>query len=162
MKVTRGRTQEINFALRVNKFDLAEVEIKAGENPALILLRKVIDHKPDNDREKLNAFQYESYNKLEFDINNITEKFKKKRLFKPFNFIFDYMDTTASNKKPYLPVFITETVSEVYFQRNPKLKKEVIKVSKVSGVENATVTQYVGDRYSNINIYDNYNYLFVK
>ena len=38
MKVTRGRTQEINFALRVNKFDLAEVEIKAGENPALILL----------------------------------------------------------------------------------------------------------------------------
>ncbi len=162
MKVTRGRTQEINFALRVNKFDLAEVEIKAGENPALILLRKVIDHKPDNDREKLNAFQYESYNKLEFDINNITEKFKKKRLFKPFNFIFDYMDTTASNKKPYLPVFITETVSEVYFQRNPKLKKEVIKGSKVSGVENATVTQYLGDLYSNINIYDNYIYLFGK
>ena len=162
MKVLRGRVQEINFALRVNKFDLAEVEIKAGENPAIILLRKVIDHKPDNDREKLNAFQYESYNKLEFDINNISEKFKKKKLFKPFNFIFDYMDTTASNKKPYLPVFITETVSEVYFQRNPKLKKEVIKGSKVSGVENETVTQYLGDLYSNINIYDNYIYLFGK
>ncbi len=162
LPVQRGRTQEINFALRVNKFDLAEVEIKAGENPALILLRKIIEHKPDNDRERLSAFQYEAYNKLEFDINNISDKFMKKRLFKPFDFIFDYMDTTASNKKPYLPVFITETVSDVYFQRVPKLRKEIIKGSKVSGVENQTVTQYLGDLYSSINIYDNYIYLFGK
>lgn len=162
LHVIKGRSQEINFALRVNKFDLAEVEIKAGENPAIILLRKVIDHKPDNDREKLSAYKYESYNKLEFDINNIGDKFMKKRLFKPFTFIFDYMDTTASNKKPYLPVFITETVSDVYYQRSPKLRKEIIKGSKVSGVENATVNQYLGDLYSNINIYDNYIYLFGK
>jgi hypothetical protein len=162
LSLQKGRSQEINFALRLNKFDLAEVEIKAGENPAIILLRKIIEHKPENDRERLSSFQYEAYNKLEFDINNMSEKFMNKRLFKPFNFIFDYMDTTASNKKPYLPVFLTETVSEVYFQRAPKLRKEIIKGSKVSGVENQTVTQYLGDLYSNINIYDNYIYLFGK
>ena len=61
-----------------------------------------------------------------------------------------------------MPVFLTETVSDVYFQRNPKLRKEIIKASKVSGVENQTVTQYLGDLYSNINIYDNYIYLFGK
>jgi len=162
LHIHQGITQEVNFALRVNKFDLPEVEIKAGENPALILLRKVIEHKSENDRERLDAFKYEAYNKLEFDINNISDKFMKRKLFKPFQFIFDYMDTSASNKKPYLPVFLTETVSDVYFQRNPKLRKEIIKASKVSGVENQTVTQYLGDLYSNINIYDSYIYLFGK
>lgn len=162
LPVVRGKKQEINFALRANKFDLAEVTIRAGENPALILLKKIMDNKPLNDRDRLKAFQYEVYNKLEFDINNITEKFKKKRLFRPFQFVFDNIDSTSTNQKPYLPVFLTETVSEVYFRREPVLRKEIIKASKVSGVENETVTQYLGDLYSNINIYDNYIYLFGK
>ncbi|REJ81391.1 MAG: carboxypeptidase-like regulatory domain-containing protein [Bacteroidetes bacterium] len=162
LPVRRGKVQEMEIALRQNKFDLPEVVIRAGENPALILMRKVQEHKPDNDREGLNSFQYEVYNKLEFDINNITEKFRNKKLFRPFDFIFDYTDTNATNQKPFLPVFLSETVSEVYFKNNPKQKKEVIKASKVSGVENQTVNQYLGDLYSNINIYDNYIYLFGK
>lgn len=162
LPVHRNKSQVINFALRANKFDLPEVVIKAGENPAVILLKKVLENKPRNDREGLSGFQYESYNKLEFDINNITEKFKKKRVFRPFQFVFDNIDSSTSNRTPYLPVFLTETVSEVYSRQNPKLRKEVIKASKVSGVENTTVTQYLGDLYSNINIYDNYIYLFQK
>ncbi|HNP48197.1 MAG TPA: DUF5686 family protein, partial [Bacteroidia bacterium] len=150
------------IALRANKFDLPEVVIKAGENPALILLRKVLDNKPKNDRSELTSFQYESYNKLEFDINNITDKFKQKRIFKPFQFIFDNVDSSTSNKIPSLPVFLTETVSDVYFRSDPTHRKEVIKASKISGVENETVSQYLGDLYSNINIYDNYIYLFQK
>jgi hypothetical protein len=162
MHVQRHKTQEINIALRANKFDLPEVLIKAGENPALIILKKIIENKPKNDRSELQAFQYESYNKLEFDINNITDKFKRKRIFKPFQFIFDNMDSSVSNQTPYLPVFLTETVSDVYFRSDPTLRKEVIKASKIAGVENETVSQYLGDLYSNINIYDNYIYLFQK
>ncbi|MBK6838840.1 MAG: hypothetical protein IPG90_11810 [Bacteroidetes bacterium] len=125
-------------------------------------MKKIIENKPKNDRSELQAFQYESYNKLEFDINNITDKFKRKRIFKPFQFIFDNMDSSVSNQTPYLPVFLTETVSDVYFRSDPTLRKEVIKASKIAGVENETVSQYLGDLYSNINIYDNYIYLFQK
>ncbi|HRH67548.1 MAG TPA: DUF5686 family protein [Bacteroidia bacterium] len=162
LPVQRHKTQVINIALRANKFDLPEVLIKAGENPALILLKKVLENKPKNDRSELTAFEYESYNKLEFDINNITDKFKKKRMFKPFQFVFDNIDSSTSNKIPYLPVFLTETVSDVYFRSDPAQRKEIIKASKISGVENETVSQYLGDLYSNINIYDNYIYLFQK
>lgn len=160
--VKRGQTQKIDFALRANKFDLPEVTIVAGENPAIILLRKVIDNKPKNDPDRFSALQYETYNKLEFDINNITDKFKRRKLFKPFSFVFDNIDTTSTNKKPYLPVFLTESVSDVYQRKNPKLKKEVIRASKISGVENATVSQYLGDLYAKINVYDAYLYLFGK
>ncbi len=162
VKVKRGQTQTIDIAMRVNKFDLPEVTINAGENPAIILLKKVLDNKPNNDRDRLQAYNYEAYNKIEFDINKVTEKFTKRRLFKPFKFVFDYIDSSGSNQLPFLPVFLTESVSDVYYRKNPILKKEIVKASKISGVENKTVSQYLGDLYSNINIYDPYIYLFSK
>jgi len=162
VKIKRGQTQHIDIALRANKFDLPEVTINAGENPAILLLRKVLDHKPENDRERLQAYQYEAYNKIEFDVNKITDKFTNRKIFRPFKFVFDYIDSSESNQPPFLPVFFTESVSDIYFRKDPVLKKEVIKASKVSGVENKTISRYLGDLYSNINIYDPYIYLFGK
>lgn len=162
LKVRRGQTQTLDFALRANKFDLPEVTINAGENPAIILLRKVLENKPKNDRDRLGAYEYESYNKIEFDVNKISEKFTKRKIFRPFKFVMDYMDSTETNQPPFLPVFLTETVSDVYYRKNPIQKKEIIKASKISGVENKTISQYLGDLYANINIYDPYIYLFSK
>ena len=162
LPIQRGKTQTINFALRVNKFDLPEAHVIAGENPADIIMRQVRKHKDQNDRTSVSAYQYESYNKIEFDINNITEDFKKQRVLRPFKFVFDNIDSTTTNKKPFLPVFISETLSDIYYKKDPTHTKEVIKASKVSGVENNTITQYLGDFYQHIDVYDNYIYLFGK
>ncbi len=162
MKVIPHKVNHLDIVLKVNKVDLPEVVIKPGENPALILLRKIIENKPFNDRERLDAFQYEGYNKVEFDISNISEKFKKQKVFKPFSFVFDYIDSTATNKKPFLPIFMSETLSNFFYKKNPKSQKEIILASKVSGIENPTVTQFLGDMYQNTNIYDNYINIFGK
>ena len=162
VRIVPGKTQELNIALRENKYDLPDVVVVAGDNPADILMKKIIGNKAKNNRDNLKAYQYETYNKLEFDINNITERLKNQRLFKPFKFIFDNVDSSSTNKKPYLPVFIAETVSDVYHRRNPDGKKEIIIANKISGMENETVTRYLGDFYSHINVYDNYIYLFGK
>ncbi|RMG81339.1 MAG: carboxypeptidase-like regulatory domain-containing protein, partial [Bacteroidetes bacterium] len=75
-------------------------------------------------------------------------------------FVFDYIDTT--DEKPYLPIFISEAVSEYYYKRFPKMEKEIIKATKVSGIENQTVSQFMGDMYQNVNIYNNYINIFGK
>src|SRR5262245_28048775 len=49
LKVAKGKAQTVNFALKVSKVELKEITINAGENPANILLRKVIAHKDEND-----------------------------------------------------------------------------------------------------------------
>ena len=49
------------------------------ENSAFAILRQVVRNKPVNNRAKLAAYEYESYNKVEFDLNNITEDFKQKK-----------------------------------------------------------------------------------
>src|SRR4030095_8426637 len=162
LKVTKGKSQTANFLLKVSKYELKEVVIKAGENPALILLRKVIDNKDKNDKKHLDSYKYEVYSKMEFDMTDIPPDFKDKKLIKPFAFIFDNIDSSVSNSKPFLPFFITETLSDFYFKRNPRESREIIKASKISGLENESVTQFLGDMYQNVDVYDNYIDVFGK
>lgn len=160
--ITKGKTQQIDFYINANTINLKEVVIKPGENPAHRILRLVEKNKPNNDNRKLDAFEYEVYNKIEFDINNIGKGLKKSRVMKPFDFVFDNIDSTNKNEKPYLPFFISETISEVYYRDKPKFKREVIKASKIAGMENKSVSQVMGDMYQNINIYDNNIIVFGK
>lgn len=159
-KVKRDAAQTIDIRLQPATEKLPDVVVTYAGNPAFPILRRVIANKPVNNREKLAAYQYESYNKVEFDLNNITEEFKKKKLFKDFAFIFNYVDTAGG--KPFLPIFMTETMSEVYYRQAPKVKRELIHGSKVSGVENPSIAQFMGDMYQNVNIYHNFIVIFGK
>jgi len=154
--------QTMDFVLFENKVSLGEVVIRPTTNPAEILLKKIIDNKKLNSGEALDCYQYEAYNKIEFDANNISEEFKDKRMLKPFQFIFEYIDTSIVNGKSYLPIFLTESLSDVYYRKTPKTKKEIISASRVSGVDNESISQFLGDMYQNVNIYDNYVVLFDK
>jgi hypothetical protein len=161
-KIKQGVTSVVNFELQTVSSQTVEVTIRPdeGPNPAIALIKNVIRNKKINNREKLDAYEYEAYNKVEFDLNNISEKFQNRKIFKPFEFVFQGVDTTM--EKPYLPVFMTESLSDFYFKRNPKLSKEIVKATKVSGVENESINQFLGDMYQNINVYDNELVIFSK
>ena len=162
-RVKKDITQTINFNLKPGQITLGMVEVRPDKkaiNPALVILDQVIENKKINNKTKLNAYQYEVYNKVEFDLNNIDEKFMERKVWKPFKFIFDNIDST--DEKPFLPVFMTESMSDYYYTRMPKRNKEIIKAVKVSGIENESIQQFLGDMYQNINVYNNYIKLFNK
>lgn len=157
--VKRGVTQEMNIPL-TQGVELQTVVVKAGENPAWRILRKIIANKEKNDRKKLEAYEYEVYNKVEFDLNNINKA--TKQILKPFSFIFNEIDSSNTKEKPYLPVFMTEALSDFYYRKSPQVKNETVKASKVAGVQNASVSQFMGDMYQNVNVYDNFILVFGK
>ena len=161
LAIKRDVEQTLNIGL-TQGIDLMTVEVRPGENPAHRILRKIIANKDKNDREKLDAYEYEVYNKVEFDLNNLSDDFKNKKLLQPFSFIFDNIDSTNAKEKPYLPVFMTEALSDFYYRRSPQARNEVIKASKVAGVENSSVSQFMGDMYQNVNIYENTILVFGK
>ncbi|MFO8129208.1 MAG: DUF5686 family protein [Bacteroidales bacterium] len=161
-KIIPGVFQEMTIALQPAGVQLNEVVIRPGENPAEVLLRKVIKNKALNNREAHNACQHEVYTKIQFDANNIDDRLRERRFMKPFKFVFDYVDTSIVNGKSYLPVFISETLSDHYYSKDPPGEIEIIKASRVSGIENESITQFLGDLYQNVNIYDNYIPLFEK
>ncbi len=154
--------QIINFPLVLESISLDEVTVKAGENPAHRIIRNVIANKPRHNPAKLEAYQYEVYNKVEFDLNKIPKEMRDSKLMKPVSFVFKNVDSVFSEEKPSLPFFIIENISEFYYKKNPARKKEIVKASKITGFENPSISQVMGDMYQNINIYNNNILVFSK
>ncbi|MBI2722224.1 MAG: carboxypeptidase-like regulatory domain-containing protein [Bacteroidetes bacterium] len=155
--------QEINISMEdIGGLVLDEITVKAGENPAHRIVRNCVKQKEVNNRNNLEAFEYETYNKLEFDLNRIPKEMREKKILKPIAFVFNNVDSANSGEKPSLPFFIVENLSQFYFKRNPTRKKEVVVASKITGIENSSVSQVLGDMYQNINIYNNNILVFNK
>ena len=163
-KAKTDKSQVIDFPLEVAGISLGTVEITAdrkAKDPAVELMKKVVRNKRANNREKLSAYEYDVYNKIEFDMNNINEKFTNQKVMKPFDFVFDNIDSTTE-EKPFLPIFLTESFSRYFYRKSPKSSMEIISATKVAGVKNESVSQFLGDMYQNTNVYENYVDAFGK
>jgi Family of unknown function (DUF5686)/CarboxypepD_reg-like domain len=155
-------SQFIDFEMDRTGYAMQEFVVHGGVNPALILLRKIIHNKPINNNDRLDSYKDQVYNKLEVDINKVDKnKFLHSKLFKPFQFVFSNIDTTQQGDL-YLPILLTESLSDYYYQKNPHRTKEIILASKTSGIKNQSVTRYLGTMYQNVNIYDNFIPVFDK
>jgi len=147
--------QTIIIRLMPSEYNLNEVTIKPGENPAFEILRKVIAHKKQNNPDELDAYEYEAYHKVEFDLNHFTDKIRKNIFLRSFSFIFDNTDTTADGVT-YLPILFNESNSDVYYRKNPRIKKEFVKGRRSVGLKGPKIVQFVQDMYLHPNIYDDY------
>lgn len=160
--VAKGRVQVIDFQLEAGSTMLEAVEVVYGdwENPAWEVLRNVIAHKPRNDIRKLQAYQHESYTKIEIDVDNITEKFREKKIMRKITSVLDSVEKLAGEDgRPVLPVFISESLSDFYYRNNPEKKREYIRKTKVSGVavtDGTTVSQLIGTSFQQYNFYRNW------
>lgn len=133
-----------------------EVIVKAKFNKGLYLWKKIMSKKRQYNRYNLPNFGYEAYNKLEIDIKNFKpDKVKKNFLLKPFAFVFDNIDST-SEKDPFLPAYLLESVSDYAFQKSPKKYNETIKASNTKGFSNESITKMLGVMNQNVNIYGNF------
>ncbi|HEX6180583.1 MAG TPA: DUF5686 family protein, partial [Chitinophagaceae bacterium] len=139
----------------------AEVIVKRKIDRGLLMWRRIVKRKPFNDRYRFNNFSYELYNKLELDLKNLNkERLGEVRLLRPFKFILENVDTTEG--APYLPVFLTESISNYYYQKSPLKRREVFTASKTLGVNNESVSKLLGGMDQNVNFYSNFIPVFDK
>jgi hypothetical protein len=140
-----------------------ELVVKSKRTRGWYLWRKIVQKKMENDRYRFENFGYELYNKLEVDLNRINgEKFKNIKLFRPFGFILDQTIDTVSEDKPFLPVFLSETLSDYYYQKTPLKRREEIKASRTSGLNNESMQKLLGGMDQNVNVYNNFIPVFDK
>ena len=160
LQIKQNTYQNLTIKLVSSNTELKEVIVHAGENPADIIIRKVLANKINNSNNHFDSYEYKVYNKLQMDANNINENMKNRRSMKPFKFIFDNVDTSTINGKSYLPLFLMENISEIYVRNNPNDKKETVIASRISGIKNESMSQFMGNMYQDIDVYDNYINLF--
>lgn len=147
---------------------LSEVVLISGKqskknNPAIDILRKIWENRRENGVKKFKQYQYDKYEKLEFDLNTIDSNFINSKMFKGMEFIFEQIDTSKITGNTYLPIFINEASSKVYGDNLLNQEKEVLEGNKNSGFENnQSLIAFVKDLYSDYNVYDNYLKFFDK
>ncbi len=133
-----------------------DVFVKVKLNKGLFLWKKIMSKKKQYNRYNLSNFGYEAYNKLEIDIKNFKpDKLKNNFLLKPFSFVFDNIDST-SEKDPFLPAYLLESISDYAYQKSPKKFVENIKASNTKGFANESMSKLLGVMNQNVNIYGNY------
>jgi len=161
-----GKNRKLEFYLESDRLELEEVTIVAKRgryrkknNPAVELMRKVIDNKGENRLEGQDYYSYDKYERIELDLNNVTQEFQDRKLFNKFDLLWNYLDTSEVNGKVYLPMYLREVNSQVYYRSNPEDKKEIrtaIKNTKFDeSVDDESITDLLDFLYQDIDIYDN-------
>jgi hypothetical protein len=164
--ISQNVVQTFNISLNLSPISLDEVIIKPARrdyknknNPAVELIEKVIENKDVNRKEKFSYLEYKKYEKIQFALSNISDKFKKSNLFGNTKSVFNNIDTTRRISNNNLPLFIKETLSDHYYRKDPEATKEIVLAEKTINIDeyldNKGVAANLNYMYQNINIYDN-------
>lgn len=158
--IRRGQSQTLHIALKENTNELPTVVVKPGVNPAHRIIREAQKNRQAISYENLDAYQYESFTKVQIAIDQLTEKQRKSKLLSSVMPLFDTINELNDGKNtPVLPIFISETLSDFYTMKNPFRQKEVIKATRVIGVgmEDESVTaQLLGSTFQQYNFHINW------
>jgi len=163
--IVLDKTNKITFRLQSQSLKIETVEIREKKtkyskknNPALDLAQKVIGNKYTNSLKGKDYYSYNQQEKINIDINNITEDFKNTRFIRKFDFMWDYIDTSEINGKTYLPIFMRETLSSIHYKKDGNTLKERRKAAKYTEVEESLDPQTVNDAldalYQDIDVYE--------
>jgi hypothetical protein len=157
----KNNVVDISILLERGKY-ASEVIVRQKIDRGLLMWKRIVRHKPQNDRYRFDNFSYELYNKLEVDIKNIKkEKWQNLPFVKRFNFVLNNIDTTEEGNT-FLPVYLTEAISDYYYQKSPRRRREVFQGTKTLGVNNESVSRFLGGMDQNINFYSNFIPVFDK
>ena len=116
-------SKDLIVELKPKLYNLEEIFILAGENPANRIIQKVIDNRNINNPENLESFSFKSYNKMIFEIEkdttNLPDSLKNKK-------------TKFEKKFDDHHLLMLETVNTKEFIKPDKYNEEIV-ASKVSG-----------------------------
>jgi hypothetical protein len=164
--IPQGTSQTINIKMSVDASMLKEITVKGKakyrnkDNPAVQLIRQVIANKDKNQMASYDFVEYEQYEKMSFALSNLSEKFKDRKVFRNYQFLFNDQDSAVIGGKNLLPAYMEEKLSQVYFRKNPYTKKQWIKANRRAEfdskfVDNDGLSAYFNRLYEDIDIYKN-------
>ncbi|MDH6354035.1 hypothetical protein M2132_000355 [Dysgonomonas sp. PH5-45] len=134
-----GKNTNLDIRLKPEGIKLDEVIIRPKKekyskknNPAVELIKKVIEHKHEHLATAQNNYQVEEFDRVFIALNEFDEtKAEKKNM----QFLAKYGDTSRIDNKPILPLSLRETLSSFYYRKSPKDTKRIVKAHKTEGLD---------------------------
>src|SRR5215204_980481 len=175
ISIQKGKSQTITIELNPDASkDLSAIVIKSKNkikysnknNPAVELIRKVIDNKNKNKPENYSYVEYEGYEKIQLSLSRPSEDLANSKLLKKYNFLLQGTDTTKVKGKALTPIYLEEKLSSNYFSKDPNKSKKIVegerRVNFGDFIDSAGVSSFLKRLYQDINVYDNCISLFTN
>ena len=171
-KINTGKTNNLKIQLVPNGITLNEVIVKPQkekyskrENPAVQFVKQMIALRKSNDPRNHDYFKYDQYEKMVIAMNDYQPKPKKNGKSGKFDFLTEFIDTLDIGTT-ILPVSEKEKVETIYYRKDPKSEKRVVKGSKSSGVDEIFsrdgVQQFLNEVFREVDIFRNDIPLFLQ
>ena len=164
--ITSSTKQNFNVKLKPDTKALKEVVVKTKRrrysrknNPAVELMKKVVEAKKRTDLDNRDYYQYNKYQKLTLALNDITPEKLEDPKMKKKPWLKDQVEKCEYNGKLILPVSVDETVTQKIYRKHPHSEKNIVKGQNSTGVNDLFQTgdilnTVLKDVFSDVNIYD--------
>ena len=169
-----GETKRLNIELAPDNVLLQEMVVRPGreryrkkDNPAVVMMRKVIAAKKRNRLEDNDYYRYHKYEKLNISLDDINPMSLNKGVLKKMPFLLDQLEVSPEGDNLVLPVSVKETSSEVLYRKDPRREKTLVEGVRSSGIDDLfhlgdVVDEVLQDVFADVDIYDNSIYLLRK
>ena len=156
----------LRIRLKPDTRTLAEVTVKSKRNrysrknnPAVELMKKVVEHKKQTDLSNHDFYQYTKYQKLTLALNDITPMMLDSAKMLRKQWLINQIEPCSYNNKLILPISVDETVSQTIYRKDPHSEKTIVKGMNNSGINELIqtgdiLTTLMKDVFTDINIYD--------
>ena len=164
--INASTKKNFNVKLKPDTKALKEVVVKTKRkrysrknNPAVELMKKVIEAKKRTDLDNRDYYQYNKYQKITLALNDITPEKLEDPKMKKKPWLKDQVEKCEYNGKLILPVSVDETVTQKIYRKHPHSEKNIVKGQNSTGVNDLFQTgdilnTVLKDVFSDVNIYD--------
>ena len=164
--INSSTKKNFNVKLKPDTKALKEVVVKTKRkrysrknNPAVELMKKVIEAKKRTDLDNRDYYQYNKYQKLTLALNDITPEKLEDPKMKKKPWLKDQVEKCEYNGKLILPISVDETVTQKIYRKHPHSEKNIVKGQNSTGVNDLFQTgdilnTVLKDVFSDVNIYD--------
>jgi hypothetical protein len=134
---------------------------KGRDTLAMRIFREVMEHKDANKPKAYNTYSYEEYVKTVASLYNIKPSIVNRKILKSFKFIFENQDSTTDGTR-FVPLILKETITDHYYEKESKKEKQIVKASKVSGIEQLRFSELLDIAFDEMDVYGNALLLYNK
>ena len=162
----------LDIRLKPEGIALQEVTVKPGkekyskkDNPAVIFVRKMIEQRDMGNPRNKAFYQYDQYEKLLLGLNEFEQKAPKNGKKGKFDFLHEFVDTLESGKT-ILPVMEKEKIETVFYRKDPKSEKRVVRGQQSSGIDEMLsqdgIQQFLDEVFKDVDIFQSNIPLFLQ
>ncbi|MDR3250548.1 MAG: carboxypeptidase-like regulatory domain-containing protein, partial [Tannerella sp.] len=174
VRLKRG-INRVNVKMKPLPFALEEVVVQPKrekytkkDNPAVAFVRNVIDRRNMNEPDKCDYFGYNTYEQRSFAHYDLDMEKSRPNgiLYRKFDFMTDYVDSTTVKGKYILPLYNEEIIEDFFYRKSPRTERKTVRAYKREGlieiVSEDGMKQFVEDAFQDVNIFQDNVELFLN